>query len=307
MLWAREEEVAAGIAARHRNPLFLSDVELPAGLHATADLAEALAGADVIVSAVPTQHIRSVFAEARAALARASAVVTVSKGIEAETLETPHQILAEAGAAADRVVALSGPSFAREVAARLPTAVVAAGPDRRRTLEVRDLFATRRFRVYSSDDIVSVELGGALKNVVAIAAGVAHGLEFGQNTHAAIVTRGLAEITRLGVARGGDPQTFAGLSGMGDLVLTCGGSLSRNRTLGVQIGEGRTLEQISAEMHEVAEGVPTSRSARDLGRRCGVELPITEQVCALLFEGKDPAEAVLDLTDRDLRDEQDHR
>ncbi len=191
--------------------------------------------------------------------------MTVSKGIEAGTLQTPQQILADIGVPTDRVVALSGPSFAREVAARLPTAVVVAGLDRQRTLDARDLFSTERFRVYSSDDVVSVELGGALKNVVAIAAGVAHGLSFGHNTHAAIVTRGLAEITRLGVAQGGDPLTFAGLSGMGDLVLTCTGDLSRNRSVGVSLGEGRSLDQISAQMHEVAEGVHTSRSARDLG------------------------------------------
>ncbi len=307
VLWAYEPEVVHGIRAQHRNPLFLGDVDLPESLAATDELAEALAGAEAVVNAVPTQLIRRVFAEHAALLANVPMVVTVSKGIEAGTLQTPQQILVDLGVPGDRVVALSGPSFAREVAARLPTAVVVAGLDRQRTLEARDLFSTERFRVYSSDDVVSVELGGALKNVVAIAAGVAHGLSFGHNTHAAIVTRGLAEITRLGVAQGGNPMTFAGLSGMGDLVLTCTGDLSRNRSVGVALGQGRSLEQISAKMNEVAEGVHTSQSARDLGSRAGVEMPITEQVCLMLFEGKHPADAVLSLTERDLRDEPEHR
>ncbi len=303
ILWAREEEVAEGIDADRRNPLFLSGVDLPPALRATADVAEAVARADVIVNAVPTQHIRAVFSDVRSALALVSVVVTASKGIEAESLQLPHEILVELGAGADDVVALSGPSFAREVAAGLPTAVVAAGSDRGRTLLVRDLMATDRFRVYSAGDMTGVELGGALKNVVAIAAGVADGLEFGDNTRAAIITRGLAEITRLGVARGGNQQTFAGLSGMGDLVLTCTGPLSRNRSVGLALGQGRTWTQISAEMQEVAEGVHTSRAARELGHMVDVELPITEQVCQVLFEGKDPGDAVLDLTGRDLRDE----
>jgi glycerol-3-phosphate dehydrogenase (NAD(P)+) len=307
VLWAREHEIVDGIRAHHRNPLFLGDVDLPTTLSSTGDLAEALTKAEVVVSAVPTQHIRSVFADQAPLLSRASVVVTVSKGIEAETLLTPHQILVELGVPEDRLVALSGPSFAREVAAQSPTAVVAAGRDRQRTVDARDLFSTNRFRVYSSDDVISVELGGALKNVVAIAAGVAHGLSFGHNTHAAIITRGLAEITRLGVAQGGDPLTFAGLSGIGDLVLTCTGDLSRNRSVGVELGRGRSLEQISAQTNEVAEGVHTSRSARDLGRRSGIDLPITEQVCELLFEGKNPTDALLALTDRALRDEPEHR
>jgi glycerol-3-phosphate dehydrogenase (NAD(P)+) len=302
-LWAREHEVVDGIGAHHRNPLFLSDVDLPPALRATADVAEAVTGADVVVNAVPTQHIRAVFSDLGPALDRATVVVTASKGIEAESLRLPHEILIELGAGAEKVVALSGPSFALEVAARLPTAVVAAGSGRESTLLVRDLMATDRFRVYSAGDITGVELGGALKNVVAIAAGVVDGLEFGNNARAAVITRGLAEITRLGVARGANPQTFAGLSGMGDLVLTCTGPLSRNRSVGLALGGGRTWDEISAEMHEVAEGVHTSRSARELGFTVDVDMPITEQVCELLFEGKDPAGAVLDLTGRDLRDE----
>ncbi len=305
VLWAREPEVAEGITADRRNPLFLTEVELPPSVRATADLDEALRNADIVVNVVPTQHIRGVLGGAARQLARASVVVTASKGIEAETLRTPVQVLAELGVPAERVVALSGPSFAHEVAARLPTAVTAAGVDRRRTILVRDLFSTDRFRVYSSDDVIGVEIGGAFKNVVAIAAGIADGLEFGHNSRAALITRGLAEISRLGVAMGGHPLTFAGLSGMGDLVLTCTGGLSRNRAVGVALGQGRTWPQISAEMNQIAEVVHTSRSAHELGRSVGVEMPIAEQVYDVLFAGKGARAAVRELTGRNPRDERD--
>ncbi len=305
VLWAREPEVAESITAAHRNPLFLTDVDLPLSLRATADLEQALAGADIVVNVVPTQHIRDVLSSARQHLARASVVITAAKGIEADSLRTPVEILVELGIPMDRVVALSGPSFAREVAARLPTAVTAAGIDRERTVLVRDLLSTDRFRVYSSDDVVGVEIGGAFKNVVAIAAGISDGLDFGHNSRAALITRGLAEISRLGVAKGGHPLTFAGLSGMGDLVLTCTGGLSRNRAVGLELGRGRTWQQIAAETNEVAEGVHTSRSAHDLGRSVGVEMPIAEQVYDVLFAGKDPGDAVRELTGRSLRDERE--
>lgn len=305
VLWAREPEVAESITVAHRNPLFLTDVDLPLSLRATADLEQALAGADIVVNVVPTQHIREVLSAARQHLARASVVITAAKGIEADSLRTPVEILVELGIPMDRVVALSGPSFAREVAARLPTAVTAAGVDRERTVLVRDLLSTDRFRVYSSDDVVGVEIGGAFKNVVAIAAGISDGLDFGHNSRAALITRGLAEISRLGVAKGGHPLTFAGLSGMGDLVLTCTGGLSRNRAVGLELGRGRTWQQIAAETNEVAEGVHTSRSAHDLGRSVGVEMPIAEQVYDVLFAGKDPGDAVRELTGRSLRDERE--
>ena len=230
-------------------------------------------------------------------------VVTVSKGIELDTLLTPSEILRDLGVAPARVVALSGPSFAAEVAAGLPTAIVAAGADHTEVCRVRDLFSTSSFRVYSSGDIVSAELGGALKNVIAIAVGISDGLGLGRNTRAALITRGLAEITRLGASRGGDPLTFAGLSGMGDLVLTCTGDLSRNRMVGLAIGEGRPLTEVLAGMDEVTEGVVTCLSARDLAVRAGVEMPITHEVCAVLHEDKDPSQALLDLTSRELREE----
>jgi glycerol-3-phosphate dehydrogenase (NAD(P)+) len=269
----------------------------------TGDLDEALGRSAVVVNAVPTQHIRSVFGSVASALNQADVVVTVSKGIELDTLMTPSEILTELGVAEGRIVALSGPSFAVEVASDQPTAVVVAGRNSSVVQRVRDLFSTDTFRVYSSHDTVSAELGGALKNVIAIAVGISDGLGFGRNTRAALITRGLAEITRLGVARGGDPLTFAGLSGMGDLVLTSTGDLSRNRSVGLAIGQGRTLDEVLAEMDEVTEGVVTSRSARELAARVGVEMPITCEVCAVLHEGKDPRQAVLDLMGRQLRDE----
>jgi glycerol-3-phosphate dehydrogenase (NAD(P)+) len=302
VLWAREPEVVVGIDEEHRNPLFLSDVELPIGLRVTGDIDEAAGAGRVVVTAVPVQFLRSTLTGVEP-LRSADVVVTVSKGIEADSLHTPHRILEELGVDGDRIVALSGPSFAKEVARRQPAAVVAAGADARRTEWIQTLFSTDRFRVYTSSDIVGVEVGGALKNVIALAAGVSDGLEVGDNARAAIITRGLAEMTRLGVAMGADPSTFSGLSGIGDLVLTCAGGLSRNRSVGMAIGRGRTLDEIRAEMNEVAEGVATCRSARALADRVGVEMPITEQMYLLLYEDKDPRDAMVDLLGRRLRDE----
>jgi glycerol-3-phosphate dehydrogenase (NAD(P)+) len=304
-LWALEPEVVEEMARRRQNSVFLPGALLPDALAVTGDLDVALATADVVISAVPTQHARSVFAEHASALQEARVVVSVSKGIEVETLRTPTEILTEITDRPLAPVALSGPSFAKEVAADHPTAVVAASRSAENARLVRDLFSTKAFRVYSSEDVVSVELGGALKNVIAIAAGISAGLGFGRNTTAALITRGLAEITRLGVARGGDPFTFAGLAGMGDLVLTCTGDLSRNRTVGLEIGKGRTLSDIVAETETVAEGVKTTLAARNLAAELGVEMPITEQVYLTLYEDKDARSAVLELMGRDLRDERD--
>lgn len=304
VLWAREAEVVEEISSRHRNPLFLSDVDLPATLAASGDLAEVVADADVAVVAVPVQFLRTTLEDLEP-LASAEAVVVVSKGIEAGTLATPHGILVDIGVAPEKIVALSGPSFAREVASGLPSAVVAACQHMARAASVQQLFSRGYFRVYTSDDVIGVEIGGALKNVVALAAGVSDGLGLGDNTRAAIITRGLAEITRLGVTLGGHPATFSGLSGVGDLVLTCAGGLSRNRSVGLAIGQGRSLSDIRAEMNEVAEGVPTCRSARALASSVGVEMPITEQMYQLLYEDKDPREAMRDLIGRRLRHERE--
>lgn len=302
-IWAREPEVVADIGERHENCLFLNGVTLPPQLRATADLNDALANADIVVNAVPTQHMRSVLAAAAERLNDVAVIITVSKGIELDTLATPNEIFGELGMRADRVVALSGPSFAAEVAAGLPTAVTVAGVGRSQVRQAQELFSTPNFRVYSSSDIISVELGGALKNVIAIAVGISDGLGLGYNTRTALITRGLAEITRLGEARGSNPLTFAGLSGMGDLVLTCTGDLSRNRSVGLAIGAGSTLDEILSRSDEVTEGVYTSLAARALGQSVGVEMPITNEVCAVLHEGKDPRQAVLDLMSRETRDE----
>ena len=303
-LWALEPEVVESIRSQAENTRDLPGVRMPESLSVTGTLAEAIAGADVVISAVPTQYVRGVFGEAGSLLRAAGTLASVSKGIEVDTLQTPTQILTEL-AGEGTPVAVSGPSFAVEVAAGHPTAVVAASRDAQQAALVRDLLATSSFRAYSTTDVVSVELGGALKNVIAIAAGITAGLEFGRNTVAALITRGLTEMTRLGVALGGDPLTFAGLSGLGDLVLTCTGALSRNRTVGFEIGQGRSLDEILAGTSSVAEGVKTTIAARALADRHGVEMPITEQVYLTLYEGKDPRTAVLELMSRSLRDEQD--
>lgn len=304
-LWAREAEVADAIATTRENDVFLPGIRLSERLSATTDLELALAGADVIVSAVPTQFIRETFAPVATVLHTDQLLVSVSKGIEVDTLLTPAEIFTEIvdGPAASAITALSGPSFAREVAARYPTAVVAASANVEHAHRVRELFATTTFRVYSTDDVTSVELGGALKNVIAISAGITEGLRFGHNSIAALITRGLAELTRLGVARGGRPLTFAGLSGMGDLVLTCTGGLSRNRAVGIALGQGKSIDQILSEMKMVAEGVKTTPAARALAARVGVEMPITEQVYQVLYEGKDPSTVAEGLMSRQLKDE----
>lgn len=304
-IWALEREVVESINTDRENAIFLPGIQLPDTLRATDDLDEAVADATVIVSAVPTQHIRAVFAQHQHVFARAELLVSVSKGIEVDTLQTPAEILREVAPPrlADRIVALSGPSFAREVGLGHPAAVVAAGSSIERAREVRDLFNTSSFRVYSSDDIVSAELGGALKNVIAIAAGMSYGLGFAQNSMAALITRGLAEIMRAGAALGGDPATFAGLSGMGDLVLTCSGDLSRNRRVGLEVGRGRSLSDVVGETNMVAEGVKTTLAARRLAERLGVSMPIVEEVYLTLYEDKDPREALAHLMGRAPRDE----
>jgi glycerol-3-phosphate dehydrogenase (NAD(P)+) len=306
-IWAREPGVVAAIATERENTVFLPGVGLPESLSATGDLDAALRSAEVVVNAVPTQFIRSVFAGRTAALADCEMLVSVSKGIEVGTLLTPSEVFAEILPAdlADRLVSLSGPSFAREVAAEHPTAVVAASKDIETAHRVAELFSNETLRVYSSDDIIGVELGGALKNVIAIAAGIADGLRFGSNTMAALLTRGIAEISRLGVAKGGNPLTFAGLSGMGDLVLTCTGELSRNRSVGQAIGRGKTLQEVLDDMQMVAEGVKTTLGARELAARFGVEMPITEQVYLTLYQDKDPRQVGFELMGRTLRDERD--
>ncbi len=302
VLWAREPEVVEGITEDRHNPIFLSEIDVPPALEVTGDLEGAVQGAEVVVSAVPVPYVRGTLGELPS-LADTPTVVTVSKGIEADTLLTPHDILADLGVEPERIVSLSGPSFARDVGRRHPVAVVSGGRDPQRAEDVQRLFASDRFRVYVSDDIVGVEIGGALKNVIALATGMSDGMELGDSARAGLITRGLAEITRIGMAVGGRAETFAGLSGMGDLALTCAGELSRNRRVGLEIGRGRTLREVTEQMNEVAEGVLTTRSACALAERLNVEMPITEQVYRILFEEVPPHDVLDALLSRRLRPE----
>ncbi len=302
VLWAHEPEVAAEVNARHRNDLFLPEAPLQPSLAATNDLAAALTGAVMVLAVTPSHAMRAVLGRAAPALPPDAIVVSAAKGLEPGTLKRMTEVLAEVVPPGTGVVALSGPTFAREVYEGQPTAATVAGPaDAAR--RAQQLLSAPYFRTYTNDDVVGVELGGALKNVVAIAAGIAEGLGLGSNPRAALITRGLAEIARLGVAMGANPLTFAGLAGMGDLVLTATGPLSRNRSLGVELGKGATLEQVQARRLSVAEGVGTARAAVALGERVGVELPIAREVARVLFEGKPPRQAVADLMERALRTE----
>jgi glycerol-3-phosphate dehydrogenase (NAD(P)+) len=301
-LWAYEPEVVAAINREHRNTVFLPKVELAPELRAFADPREAIQGADVILSVAPSHAVRSVVTRLGGAVRPGMLVVSATKGIEPESLELMSEVLSSE-LRSPRVAVLSGPSFAEEVCQDQPTAVVAAAGDLATAGEVQQIFATNRFRVYSNQDVVGVELGGALKNVIAIAAGILEGLGLGNNPRAALVTRGLAEMTRLGVAMGADPLTFAGLAGMGDLILTTTGALSRNRALGIALAQGESLHAYTAAHRTVAEGVNTAKAATQLARKHGVELPITEQVCAVLFEGKPPRQGVTDLMERTLKPE----
>jgi glycerol-3-phosphate dehydrogenase (NAD(P)+) len=301
-LWAHEPDVVEAINREHENPAFLPGIPLARELHALADAREAVDGARAIVSAAPSHAVRSVIGLAAGAVAPGTLVVSATKGIETESLALMSAVVTECLPEA-RFAALSGPSFALEVCQGQPTAVVAAGRDEATARDAQQLFATSAFRVYSGTDVIGVELAGALKNVIAIAAGILEGLGLGHNPRAALITRGLAEISRLGSAMGADPLTFAGLAGMGDLVLTATGQLSRNRALGVALAEGSTLEQYRATHRSVAEGANSSRAGAALGARLGVELPIIEKVYEVLFTGKSARGAVPELMGRELKSE----
>jgi len=302
-IWAREAEVVESINRAHVNEVFLPGKSLHRDLAAHRDIAPMVRGADLLVSAAPSHAVRAVSGVVAKALDGQPVVVSVSKGLEEGTLDTMTAVLEETLPGLS-VVALSGPTFALEVYAGQPTAVVAASTDLTAAELVQQAFATGAFRVYTSGDVVGVELGGALKNVIALAAGILEGMGLGHNPRAALITRGLAEMTRLGEALGADPITFAGLAGMGDLILTATGQLSRNRSLGVEIGKGRNYTDVLAERRSVAEGVHTARAAVELGRRKGVELPIAVEISQILFEGKSPRRAVADLMERELKAEQ---
>jgi glycerol-3-phosphate dehydrogenase (NAD(P)+) len=302
-LWAYESEVRDSILARRVNERFLSGFEVPPSVLATNSVAEALAGAEIVVSVMPSHHCRSLFQQMAPHLRPEMIFVSATKGIENDTLlrmdEVIGQVVDAACHFAPRIGALSGPTFAREVARGDPTALTIASPDAELACTVQQEFSTPSFRIYTNEDIVGVGLGGALKNVIAIAAGVCDGLGLGHNTVAALITRGLAEISRLAVAAGARPETMAGLAGMGDLVLTCTGGLSRNRTVGVELGRGRKLPDIIAGMHGmIAEGVLTANATLGLARKLKVEMPITEQIYHVLHEDKPPQDAIRDLMTR---------
>ncbi|SHK43411.1 NAD(P)H-dependent glycerol-3-phosphate dehydrogenase [Rhodothermus profundi] len=302
-LWARRAQVAEHIRRTRHNPTYLPEVELPASIQVTAELREAAVAREVWIVATPAQAVRALAEQLRPWAHPALIIVSVAKGLEIATLKTTTQVLAEVLPIVprERIGVLYGPSHAEEVAAGMPTTVVASAPSCAVAEEIQELFMAPTFRVYVNPDLIGVEIAGSVKNVLALAAGMSDGVGFGDNAKAALITRGLAEIQRLGVRLGADPSTFAGLAGIGDLVVTCMSRHSRNRYVGEQIGRGRTLEEVQQEMQMVAEGVPTTAAVYRLARELGVEMPITEAVYQILFEGKKPREAVRELMAREAK------
>lgn len=305
ILWAYERELVERLQATWVNDLYLPEIKLDGRLQFTAELAAAVTGRQVVVLVSPSQVMRRVVEQLRPFLERDCLLVSAAKGIENDTLLLMSEVLEQVlgGAVASRCAYLSGPSFAREVAAELPTAVAIAADEGEVARSAQELFHTDYFRVYTNPDVVGTELGGALKNVIALAAGVSDGLGFGHNARAGLITRGLVEMARLGAAKGAQAETFAGLAGMGDLVLTCTGDLSRNRTVGMELGRGRKLGEILSGMRMVAEGVKTTLSAYQLAQQLGVAMPITEQMYRILYADKPPRQAVSELMLRQQRAE----
>lgn len=304
-VWAREPEVANQINRAHRNPFYLSEIELPANIHATTSVEDAIEGARFALLVVPSHAMREIVGSLRPSLTRDIVLVSAAKGVENSTLMRMEEVVADVfrESLTPQYVALSGPSFAIEVAKGDPTAIVAASSSPESSELIQRSLSSSLFRIYTNTDVVGVELGGAVKNVVAIAAGVVRGLGFGTNAVAAIITRGLAEMTRLALAQGARVETLAGLAGLGDLVLTCTGELSRNRYVGVELGRGRKLAEILGEMRQVAEGVKSTQSIYQLGRRLGIEMPITASMHALLYEDKPALDAANELMGRPLKRE----
>jgi len=304
-LWSAFREHADDMGRTGENKRFLPGFPLPKGLRISTDAADVTDGADLVVIAVPSRHLRGVLERIKAALPDPPVYISVVKGIEAVSLLRPSEVFRQV-VGDRRLAVLSGPCLAREIAARLPATAVVASPDAKTARIARDAFATPYFRVYTSEDHAGVELGGALKNIIAIAAGICDGLELGSNAKAALVARGLVEMTRLGAALGAARETFTGLAGLGDLVTTCTSDLSRNHYVGKEIGRGRSLEDIRETMGRIeAEGIETTRSAVALAARHGVEMPITQEVHAVLFDGKPAPDALADLMSRSLKKETD--
>ena len=306
VLWARRPELAEAVRDRHENPDYLPGVALPERLTATTDAEEALAGSDFVVLAIPSQTLRENLARWAPAVPRDATLVSLMKGIELGTTKRMSEVICEvADVPADRVAVVSGPNLAKEIASKQPAATVVACADGAAAERLQAASLTRYFRPYTNDDVVGCELGGAVKNVIALACGMAEGMGFGDNTKASIITRGLAEMARLGAALGADPMTFAGLAGLGDLVATCTSPLSRNRTVGEQLGRGRPLEQIVGEMRMVAEGVKSSRSILDLATKHDVEMPISQHVAHVVHDGMSPQDMLRSLMSREAKPEKE--
>lgn len=306
-LWARREELARAINRDRENPDYVPGHRLPDNLEATNDLEAAVAGADLVVMAVPSHGFRDVFVRVTTHLDPEVPVVSLTKGIEQESLQTMTQVIRSTTPLhnSSRVGVLTGPNLASEIVSGQPTAAVIAMADRESAENIQAALMGPTFRVYTNDDVIGCELGGAMKNVMAIAAGMSDGLGFGDNTRAALITRALAELTRLGLELGGTPETFAGLAGMGDLIATCSSSLSRNHRVGVGLAQGKQLDHIIEEMKMVAEGVKTTKAVLDLARRAGAEMPIASHVGRVLYEGMHPRDAVLSLMTREAKDERE--
>jgi len=307
-LWVREEDVCYQIKKKRINETFLPGIELSRGIRPVQSFNEVSREKDLLLIVVPSHFFRNILIELSPFLSSSTPLVVGTKGIENETFMTMSQVVKSVlpGDWADKFVCLSGPSFAREVCEKHPTAVTLASRNKKLATYLQELFSTDYFRVYTTQDVIGVELGGALKNVIAIAAGALDGLGFGFNARAALLTRALAEITRLGVSMGAKPLTFAGLTGIGDLILTCTGDLSRNRMVGLKIAQGIPIEEIVSNMKMIAEGIKTSRSAYGLAKKMGIQMPITAEVYNIIYKGKDPRKAVKDLMTRQLKVELEH-
>jgi glycerol-3-phosphate dehydrogenase (NAD(P)+) len=304
-LWMYEKDLAEETGRTRENRVYLPGFTLPASITVTSSLETAARNTPIVLSVVPSHTVRIVAKQFAPYLAHDAIIISASKGIEIDTLMPLSEVFKDVLPAPfhDRLCFLSGPSFAKEVARKMPTAIALAAYDPSIAKSVQAIFSNPSFRVYTNDDVVGVEVAGSLKNVVAIAAGVLEGMGYGYNTMAALLTRGLAEMARLGMAMGGNLQTFSGLAGMGDLVLTCTGGLSRNRTLGTRLGKGEKLDDILKSTKTVAEGVKTAKAARALANKFGVDMPVVEEVYLLLYENKDPKQAVKDLMNRELTHE----
>ncbi len=304
-MWVHDTAVCESLRTRRVNPVYLPGFELPADVDVTGELGDALREAEIVVGVMPSAHARGLYTRMMPHLDPRMVFVSATKGLEQKTLERMTEVISQVVSLkfTPRVAALSGPSFALEAARGDPTAVVIASADREVAATTQEEFSGPTFRLYTNDDVTGIELGGAVKNVIAIAAGVCAGLGFGSNTVAALITRGLAEMTRLACAVGGRRDTLAGLAGMGDLVLTCTGTLSRNRSVGVELGRGRSLGEILSSMRTVAEGVGTTAATLELARKAHVEMPITEQMFAVLYGGRTPRDAIRELMERRLKHE----